>query len=158
MNQYAPPQANLDHSPGSGAQITVSMIESLRKSKGWVRLVSVLLAIFAALSGIGGTLVLVESIRMGLVSQMAAKNIGLMAGMGIAYVSFAVVYGVLAFYLSGFATNIGRLVEDGQIEHMESALESQWKFWRLAGVLVLMAMVMMFVGIVAAIAIPAMRS
>jgi hypothetical protein len=155
MDEYAPPQANIDHSPGSGAQITVSMIESLRKTKGWARLVSVMLFIVAALSAIGGVFALVEATRMTFMSAQAGSAKGFVAAMGVAYVLFAFFYGVLAFYLSVYATNIGRLMEDGQTEHMESALEAQWKFWRLAGVFVLIGLALVVVGIVAAIAIPA---
>ena len=54
-NQYAAPAANLDQQPSEGSRITSTMLEALRKTKGWVMLVGILLfvgAVFAVLGAL----------------------------------------------------------------------------------------------------------
>jgi uncharacterized membrane protein len=78
------------------------------------------------------------------------------AGMGIAYLLIALLYIFPALYLIKYSSAIGRLVSGGQEADMEAALHQQRKFWKFVGVLALIGTVLSVVGIVAAIALPAM--
>jgi hypothetical protein len=62
----------------------------------------------------------------------------------------------LAIYLIKHSNAISQLGRDQSSEAMELALAHQQKFWRLAGVIVLISIVLFVVGIVAAIAIPSL--
>ena len=80
-----------------------------------------------------------------------------MAGMAflvVIYVGMAAIYVFLGLYLMRFASAIDRLLQSGQAEAMETALQNQRKFWRLAGILMLIGMGLAVLGILAAIAIP----
>ncbi len=159
-NIYAPPSANLSGSTGAHGQITDAMVESLRKTKGWVLLIAILLFIFAALMGLGsiGIFIGAGAMSAGVTgAKSASMPAGMMFGMGFMYLVFALIYVVLGVYLAKYSSSIGRLQRDGESHSMEAALESQQKFWRLTGVLTLLGLVLMVVGIVAAIAIPMMQ-
>lgn len=157
MNQYAPPQSNIEHTAVSGVDVTAAMIESLRNTKGWVRLVSIVLFLGAALSALGGLSVgLIAAVGGTRAAAGAAGPAGMMVGIAVLYIVFGVLYGVLAYYLFQYASSIGRLLAQGDVDHMEAALAYQQKFWKIAGVLVLIMLIVFALGIIAAIAVPAM--
>lgn len=154
-NPYAPPLANVgDRAPGMDS-ITEEMISALRGTKGWVLLIGILMFLGAALTAFGGIAALFGSAMMGAAGVKGGMPAGVMIGMGAVYILLAVIYVFLGLYLVGYSSAIGRLTGSGQAGDMEAALQQQRKFWRLAGVMVLIMMVFMVLGIVAAIAIPA---
>lgn len=152
-NQYAPPAADLNRSAGQDGGITDAMIESLRKTKGWVLLVGIMLLLAAALTLLGGLMLVFASSMMGDAGGMPR---GASVAMGGFYLIFAVVYVALAVYLIKYSNAISRLQREHSSGAMEDALANQQKFWRMAGVMVLLFLVLMVVGIVAAIALPAL--
>jgi hypothetical protein len=157
-NQYAPPAADLEHTVGIGEQITAAMIESLRKTKIWARLVSIALFIAAAFTLFGG-LAMIVGMGVGAAARTTPAGGGfgaMMVGMGFMYLLFAVIYIILAYYLFQYASSIGRMLSDGVAINMEIALESQRKFWKVAGILVALGFIVAVIGIVAAVAIPAL--
>ena len=158
-NPYTPPQATVGDRGPAGGSITDEMISALRGTKGWVLLIGILMFIAAALTALGGIAMSFGSAMMG--AMGGGKNAapaGMFIGMGVAYLLISVIYVFLGLYLVKYSSAIGRLVSDGHAADMENALHSQRKFWRLAGVLALIGMVVMVLGIVAAIAIPAFVS
>jgi hypothetical protein len=67
----------------------------------------------------------------------------------------SVFYIVPGVYLVRYATRIREFVTQGQrAVQLESALDTQRAFWKFIGVLTVIGLVVMVVGIVAAIAIP----
>lgn len=149
MNQYAPPQANLDHTPGDG-NITPAMVESLRKTKFGTRLISVMLYFAALLSVLGGLALMIGFQGKG--TEFGAR--GATIALGAFYVLFALIYGMLATHLYRYGTAIADFVSDGNSALMEAALAHQQKFWRLAGTLALLLLLAMLLGIASAIIIP----
>jgi Family of unknown function (DUF5362) len=155
INQYAPPAADLDHTLGIGEQVTVAMIESLRKTKAWVRLVSIALFIAGVFTLFAG-LAVVAGAGIGAARTTPTAGLGaMMVGMGFMYLLFAVIYIILAYYLFQYSNSIKRMLSDGVAINMETALESQRKFWKVAGILVAIGFIFAVIGIVAAVAIPA---
>ncbi len=154
-NQYAPPTSNLDSLPNEGGGITNAMLEALRKTKGWVMLVGIMLFLAAAFTVFAALAMVFAGDMLG-----GAKGVpkGMAAGVGVFYLVFAIVYGALGFYLVKYSSAISRLIGDGSSESMEVALQYQQKFWRLAGFLMLLFLIFAVLGIVAAIAIPAMMA
>lgn len=157
MNQYAPPQASLDHDASSGIFLTNAGLESLKKTKGWTRLFSILLFI-------GGVFTVIAALAAGAVmlGAGAAARGGLAAGIGasigitLVYGGIAMLYLFLAFYLYRFSKHINELLLSGDASSLDAALASQHKFWRLAGVLAVIMLVFFVLGTAAAIVIPAM--
>ncbi len=154
-NQYAAPAANLDQQPSEGSGITSTMLEALRKSKGWVMLIGILLFVGAVFSVLGA---LMMKFAGGMIGASNAVPRGMMGGMGALYLVIAVIYGALGFYLVKYSRAISRLLADGTSKSMESALQHQQKFWRLAGVIALVFLVMFVLGIAAAVFIPMLMS
>jgi Na+/melibiose symporter-like transporter len=152
-NQYAPPTADLNRSGGQDGGITDAMLESLRKTKGWVMLVGIMLLLAAALTLLGGLMMVFASSMLGADNAMPR---GASVAMGAFYLVFAIVYVALAMYLIKYSSAISRLNRDQSSEAMELALSHQQKFWRLTGVLMLLFIVLFVVGMVAAIAIPSL--
>ena len=151
-NQYAPPTSNLDALPSEGGGITSATLEALRKTKGWVLLVGIMLFLAAAFTVLMAVVMVFAGDMFG-----GAKGVpkGMGIGIGVLYIVFAIVYGMLGLHLVRYSSAISRLIGDGSNESMETALQHQQKFWRLAGFLMLLFLIFAVLGIVAAIAIPA---
>ncbi len=153
-NPYAPPLANVsDRTPGAGV-ITEEMISALRGTKGWVLLIGLLFFIGAIFMGLGGTFMMFGSAVMGAAGMKSGAPAGMFVGIGAVYLLMTVIYVFLGIYLVKYSSAISRLIASGQSADMEAALEQQRKFWRLAGVLALIVIVIVVVGMIAAIAIP----
>ena len=155
-NPYSAPSVNSDQAPSGDGTITEAMMHALRGTKGWVRLIGVCLLIFAAFSVFAALAMIAGTSMAG--SQNGALPAAALAGITGMYILFAVIYVLLAVYLLKYASAIGRLMIDGQAESMEVALQSQQKFWRLSGIMVLVGIVVTVLGIAAAIIIPIMAS
>lgn len=154
-NQYAPPTSNLDALPGDGGGITNAMLEALRKTKGWVLLVGIMLFVAAAFTVLAAVVMVFAGDMFG-----GAKGVpkGMAIGVGAFYLVIAIVYGVLGLHLVKYSGAISRLIGNASSESMEIALQHQQKFWRLAGFLTMLFLIFAVLGIVAAIAIPALMS
>lgn len=156
-NPYLPPTANITGSSAHAGQITTTMIEALRKTKGWVILIGVLCFIGAAFC-------LLATLGMGAMSAFsgsvpgAKMPVAMIIGMVVFYLVLTAVYGFLGVYLVKYANAIGRLMKDSSTDSMEVALESQQKFWRLAGIMALLMVVMFVLMMAAAILVPAMMA
>jgi hypothetical protein len=151
-NQIAPPQANASDVSVASGPMTVVMVDALRGTKPWVLLIGILLFVGAVFSVIGGLGVMASSAMMG--AARGGAPAAMFVGMGAMYLVVAVVYVFLGMYLVKYSSAIGRLVSGGQSGDMEDALRQQRKFWKLAGILILIMMVFAVLGIFAAIAIP----
>jgi hypothetical protein len=148
-NQYAPPTSNLDALPNEGGGITSAMLEALRKTKGWVLLVGVMLFVLAAFTTLAALAMVFASSMMGAASTALPR--GMSIAIGAFYFVFAFIYGALGFYLLKYSGAISRLTGDASSESMEVALQYQQKFWRLAGVIALLFVVIFVFGIIAGI-------
>jgi Na+/melibiose symporter-like transporter len=154
-NQYAPPTSNLDSLPNEVGGITSAMLEALRKTKGWVMLVGIMLFLAAAFTTLAALVMIFAGNMLGTSNTMPK---GATVAMGAFYLVFALVYAALGFYLVKYSGAISRLIGDASSASMEIALQYQQKFWRLAGFLMLLFLIFAVLGIAAAIAIPAMMA
>jgi uncharacterized membrane protein len=146
---YAPPSATLQ--PESYGGVTGAMVDALRKTRPWVKLIAFALGFFGVVTALMAVLV-VPGMLTGRGGPGASFAVGTMA----LYLFFAFIYLVLAWMLFRFARRITALEAAPEPDVLESVLDAQQKFWRLAGVLVLIGAVMVALGIVAAVAIPAL--
>jgi len=128
--------------------VTENMLQSLRETKPWTRFMSVLGFIGVGIMTLVG---LVFILGMSFLPQQAGGPP--MAIMGIIYILGSVLYFVPSLYLFKYASAIGRL-RDGSQEALEDALLYQKSFWKFIGILTLVMLVIVLLGIIAAIALP----
>lgn len=135
--------------PGQ-ASSPLSVHESLRQTKPWVRFLSVLGFICAGLMVLAG-------IAVGLLS-LASGETGMLL-IAVVYPISGLLYLVPCLFLSRYATFIGEYLVSGQQAQLEQALQAQKSFWKFVGIVTLVVMciylavfaVMIAVSIVAAL-------
>lgn len=149
---YAPPQSDVADYTVKPGVITAEMVNALRGTKGWVLLIGILMFVGAAFMVIGALGMIFSGAMIGAGANEAPQ--GMFAGMGVMYLVMAVLYLFPASFLVKYSSAIGRLVSDGRAADMEAALHQQRKFWKFAGVLALIMMVLAVIGMVAAVAVP----
>ncbi len=111
--------------------VTPLMVEHLRATKPWVRLISVVMFIFSGLMFLGALAIfLIPSSGMG-----SAGFFGPLVG--IFYLFFGALYLIPAFFLHQYASSIQDFLQNGSDSAMETALGSQKSFWRFSGILTL---------------------
>jgi hypothetical protein len=149
-NRYAPPQANVSDAGMLGGAVSTAMVDAMRGTKPWVLLVGITLLVFGAFSVLASIGILASSAMMGPDGERA----GITAGMGGTYVVLSAIYGALGYYLVKYSSAIGKLLSGGQSADLEQALHQQRKFWKLSGIIFLVLLVLLVVGIAAAIVVP----
>lgn len=149
-NPYTMPNA-AENNTSNGA-VTTATLDALRGTKGWVKLVGILLFIGAAFTVLAALAMLVIPSMSGV--GKAAMPMAVVGFMAVLYVGISIMYALLGLYLIRYAGAINRLLTDGQVATMEAALQFQQKFWRLAGIIALIMLVISVLGVIAAIAIP----
>jgi len=127
-------------------RLTVQMLQHLRATKPWVRLMSVVCFATAALCAIMGLGVM----ALGVLGLGPWGRLGALAG--VAYVAFGVVYIFPAVYLSRYAGAIRGLLISGQASAMEAALGHQKSFWRFIGIMTLVFLCLYALVLVALLA------
>lgn len=151
-DQYAPPQSDVANVTSSNAAgITNTMIDAMRGTKPWVLLIGIVLFVSAAFMVLGTIGIFIAStVGMGTNGPEA----GAILGMGVVYGVMSIIYILMGVYLVKYSSAIGRLLQSISVVDMEEALMSQRKFWKLAGVITAIMLVLMVLGFVAALAIP----
>ena len=128
------------------------MIESLRRTKPWVRLLAIVGYIMAGL-------IMLIGLGMGGfgIFQMSrhSTNGAVLVGMGALYIALGFLYIFPSRYLYQYASAIGdALVAPSKSHAVEKALGYQRSFWKFAGIMTLIGVLLYIPGIIAAIAIP----
>jgi hypothetical protein len=135
MNPYAPPKADLrEVRPGATFQATVpfEVVEALRQTKPWARLL-------AMLGFIGIGLMVLASLAM--LAFESSMKIGLPRGFGVGmmlvYLFMAGLQLPAALFLNRYASRIGDLLSSQSPSDLQEALVAQKSFWRYIGILTL---------------------
>jgi len=138
LNPYAPPRADLQGiRPGATFQAAVpsEVVETLRQTKPWARLLAVL-----GFIGIG-FMVLASLAMLAFESSM---KIGLPRGFGVGmmvvYLFMAGIQLPAALFLNRYASRIGDLLDSQAPSDLQEALVAQKSFWRYIGILTLIVM------------------
>ena len=132
---------------------TESMLLSLRQTKPWARLMSILGFISIGFMAIAGIINMVAFPQEG-----GGETIFLGTFSAIMNVLVGLLYFFPSLYLFTFSSSIGRLLDGGGVKEMEATLVNQKSFWKFIGILTLVMICIAIVGIVAAIAIPMLVS
>ena len=117
----------------SNGPITPLMIDHLRATKPWVRLISVVMFIFVGLTFLGGIFMIFGSAAAGGMRGAGAVS----PIVGIFYFIFGGLYLIPAYFLHQYASSINDLLRGGGDVAMETALGSQKSFWKFSGILTL---------------------
>ncbi len=143
-------------SPASPAQpldvLTAGMVDALEATRPWVRFLSILGFVCA------GLMVLVALGMAGFGGyQMVTGNGqgGFLVGMGALYLLMSILYIFPSRYLYRYASAIADAADaPSKSAAVERALREQKSFWKFAGIMALVMLVLYIPGIIAAIAIP----
>jgi Family of unknown function (DUF5362) len=133
---------------GCGVKITDSMIDSLRSTKPWTKLLSILGFVSVGLMVLFGIALMFFS------NMFAHQRSGPSAFMGFLYILLSALYFMPAFYLFKYSSSLGNFLISNGPADLESALSHQKSFWKFTGILALIGMVLAVLGIAAAIVIP----
>jgi len=137
VNPTASPQPNAYNSQNLEASQTA--IYFLAASKGWVRFMSVLMFICLGLFVLGLIITMVESRGIG-----NPEIVGILIILTLCAITF-----FLALRLSLYASAIGRLIVSRNPIDLETAMIQQMKYWRLSGVITLIALVITIIALIA---------
>lgn len=149
QNETVENQPNLQNSFG----ITEPMILSLRQTKPWVKIMSIIGFISM------GFMVIAGAINMFTFSKLSSETTPLpIVFIGVINILMGLLYFFPSLYLYKFSASISRLLEGGGLVEMEEALTNQKSFWKFVGILTLIMFGFALVGIVAAIIIPQLVS
>lgn len=113
-------------SSGGSAGVTQGTIQILEGTRPWVRLIGIVAWIVVAFMAVVSIFVLLGAVAGGQLE---------MAGFAIAYVLLTVIYGYTAKCLTDYASRITTVASTYEVSDLESALDSQRAFWKVAGVI-----------------------
>jgi hypothetical protein len=151
-NLYEAPQSEVsDVNNANSSGITQIMFDAMRGTKPWVLMIGIVLLIGAGFLIIGALGVFVSA-TIGMAA--AGPQAGVLLGVGLAYALMSVIYITLAVYLLKYSNAIGRLLQHAKVSDLEEALQSQRKFWKLAGILTALLIGIFILGVLAAIISP----
>jgi hypothetical protein len=128
-----------------GVTVTESMINSMRSTKPWTKLLAIL-----GFVGVG--LMVLIGAAFVVFGNMFPQQNGAVAG--VFYILFSVLYFMPSLYLYKFSSSIGNFLKSNGALDLESALSHQKSFWKFMGILALIGLVLTVLGIAAAVIIP----
>ena len=117
--------------PLANVPVTPLMVDHLRATKPWVRLISVIMFISVGLMFLGGLAM------MFMPSPAGMRGFGFGPIVGIFYFIIGGLYLAPAYFLHQYASSIQDFLQGGGDSAMETALGSQKSFWRFTGILTL---------------------
>lgn len=151
VNPYAAPKAGPAQASAVSGSVPYPVMQELRGTQPWVRLISVLMWIVSIINLLGLAFYLV----IGLIGAGGMADSG-KVGIGVGFALFIVVAvgisAMLVIYptlkLSKYASSISRLSLSQSFTDLTLALAEQRRFWKFCGILCTIYLVFLIVGIV----------
>ncbi len=125
------------------------IMNSLRATKPWTRLLSIL-----GFIGTGLTVLMGLGIMVGENFIPISPKAPPLAYLGIFYILTSVFYLIPSIWLSKYSSAIDSFLKGGDAVQLGNAIAYQKSFWKFIGILVLVSIVIAILGILAAILIP----
>jgi hypothetical protein len=148
---FPAPEAPWSQPAAPAGEVSDGVLAALKGTRPWVRLLSILLFLGAALGILGVVLMLAGSMLSGLGGGGEGAPLMLIAVFqGLA----CLLYLVPAYFLFKYSAAIDALVKGGGMGALETALGHQKSFWRFSGILALIGLIIGVLGMLAAILIP----
>ncbi len=129
-------------------KVSGSMIESLRATRPWTKLLAVLGFIGT------GLMVLFGAGFMIFANLLSQQRNGPPPLFGLFYMIFSLAYFFPALYLFRYSSALGQFVENSNAADLESALSHQKSFWKFSGIMALIGIIVGVLAVAAAIMIP----
>jgi len=148
MGQDAP-GPSMDANVDKNKAILNYMVNSLRATRPWTRLLSILGFIGVAFSILAGIAMIIGR-NFFPVSDKAPP----LAFLGIIYMLTSVFYLVPSIWLSKYSSAISSFLKQNDAIQLAKAIAYQKSFWKFVGITVLVLMAIAILGIIAAILIP----
>ena len=150
MGQNVPePPVAKDTSVDKNKAILNYIMNSLRATKPWTRLLSIL-----GFIGTGLTVLLGLGIILGKDFLPVSPKAPPLIYLGVFYILTSVFYLVPSIWLSKYSSAIASFLKGGDSVQLGKALAYQKSFWKFVGILALVSIVIAILGILAAILIP----
>lgn len=158
MENMPPEPAPAFQIPGVSPQAPIMPVltkqaqEYLNQTRPWVRFLSIMVFLGAALMALGGLGLAAAMMVGGLGASGARTPFGAVAGggvLGFFYLMMACLYVAPAVFMSRYAGAIKQLKETCSADALEEALKHQKSFWRFMGILTVIGLVIfvLFLGI-----------
>lgn len=129
-------------------KVTEQMMDYLRSTKTWTRIMSIIFFIISGIMMLAGVLVFLTG------TSSAAQNAKMPpTGMGIVNIVLSIFYVIASIYLFKYSSALGRFLNSKKEFELVSALSYEKSFWKIVGISFLLSIV---AGIVAAIVVPLM--
>lgn len=125
----------------SAAEVSRRTIDLLVQTKPWVRLIGVLMWIGVVLAAIATAFLIAGAV-------FAGAEPGLLF-MGLAYAFGTFVYWLMAKSLTGYAKKIDNLTRSESVADLEDAMEAQKVFWKTAGIITVVTLIIYIVILIA---------
>lgn len=137
--------------------VSQAVVDQLARTRGWALFFAVLLWLGAGGMAIGGIVMLCLPLIGGAIEGgiPGLGEVGILMGMGVLYLILAIAYIFPALKLTKFASKISNLVDSPNEPILVEILNEQRAFWKFVGILTIVGIVLYFVIVIAAIAIPA---
>ncbi len=158
QNHYAPPRAAVADVSKAGSGITDTMLVQLRATRPWVLLVAVVLIIFAVFMLLGTAGIILAGVAMSMGGEAAGAPMAIFLVIGAIYGVGAITYMLMGIYLAKYSSAISTAVTTGHAQDMTQALEQQRKFWKVAGIVTLIMLLITVVWMGVLIAMPEMMA
>jgi hypothetical protein len=151
MGQDVPkPREAGDTSMDKNKAILNYIMNSLRATKPWTRLLSIL-----GFIGTGLTILMGLGMMLGGSFIPISPKTPPLEFLGILYILTSVFYLVPSIWLSKYSSAIASFLKGGDSVQLGKALAYQKSFWKFVGILVLVFIIIAILGLLAAIFIPA---
>jgi len=140
--------------PPAAPAITTAMVAHMRQTKPWVRFLSILGFIVTGMMMLMGLFVMFGGGLLAAITDSALGGLEAVA-LGFFYLIISVIYIFPALYLFRFADGIKKMINVDQVAGMEEALRYQKSFWRFAGIMALVAIVIqiLLIGLILVLAL-----
>ena len=136
LNPYAPPSEGQAQLRSGSGEVSPQTIEALRSTRPWAMVQAVI-----------GLSTGVLSVLVGLLVLATAEGLEGAGPIGAGYIVFGVMVGGVGWSALRYGRAILQLLHGGGVAELELALDRQARFWRLIGLLALLA-VLSFIGLV----------
>lgn len=149
MGQDAPEPREPDTGVDKNRAILNYIMNSLRATKPWTRLLSIL-----GFIGTGLTVVMGFGIMVGENFIPISPKAPPLLYVGIFYILTSVFYLVPSIWLSKYSSAIDSFLKGGNAIQLGKAIAYQKSFWKFVGILALVFIIVAILGVLAAILIP----
>lgn len=153
QNQNVPPLSPVADGYQNAGVIDDRVMDSLRRTRLWTQITSILFFVTAGITVITVTAMLLGNKLLG--GETTPEMVGALAS-NLLSLGFECLFGVLIFK---YSANIARLMQSGSMQDLVMAMRAQRLFWKMSGIFILLMIgliVLLFIGgIVFAVAVGA---